>query len=190
MARAFRVPHSAPVSIFPETAIEWLETGLRFAEANWIWILTLLAFSCTIWNLRTIRRGLSSSSWPTAPGVIERSRVDSGYDTDHGTMYSASIAYHYTIDGKRYRGSTIQFGRKGLSVSWSSVENRLIETYPEGRCVDVHYKPSRPKVSTLKTGVNGSAWFALLICLALSGGLGFICARELLLQFTVPLGAG
>lgn len=174
------------MSIDAETLARWAEWGIQFAKTHWLWLVSIVVFWITLNQIRMMRRGLSSKSWPTAPGIIEKSRVSSHCDED-GTMYSACIAYHYTVEGKRYRGSTIQFGREGLSTSSFEGESRIIADYPEGRYVDVHYDPSKPKVSTLKTGLNGCGWIALLLCTLASGGVLFFCVKGLPLQVTVPL---
>lgn len=93
------------MSIILEFAAEWLETALQFIKTNWFWIVTLVVIWSMLWQLQIIGRGLNSRAWPTAPGIIEKSQVGSHYDSEHGTMYSASIAYHYTVEGKRYLGS-------------------------------------------------------------------------------------
>ena len=178
------------MSFILESIANGWEVGLQFVKSNWLWIVSIIVFWSTISNVLSIIRGINSSSWPTARGVIDKSHVSSHHDDEHGTMYSASIAYHYTVGGKRYRSSTIQFGREGLSKSWSGGENRIVENYPEGRKVAVHYQPSRPRISTLKTGVNLSAWIMAPICVALSGLMLFLCLRELILHLTVPLGTG
>lgn len=178
------------MSIILESITEWLETGLQFEKVNWLCIVTIVAFWSTVWNVITIRRGLSASSWPTAPGVIETSRIASHDDAEYGTMYSPKINYHYTVNKKRYRGSRLQFGRGEVSTSWRSGADRIIAKYPEGRHVNVHFHPARPRVSTLKTGVHGSAWIALLICVGLSGVMTFLCLKELMISLTIPLGTG
>lgn len=85
------MPHGNPVSIILESVTEWLEIGLQFVKANWLWIVSFVVFWSTISTLRSIMRGFNSSSWPTALGVIEKSRVSSHVDGEHGIMHSASI---------------------------------------------------------------------------------------------------
>ncbi|MDB4358639.1 DUF3592 domain-containing protein [Verrucomicrobiales bacterium] len=114
------------MSIIFESIKEWLEIELQFVKVNWLFIATIAAFWSTVWNVITIRRGLSASSWPTAPGVIETSHIASHDDAKYGTMYSPKINYHCTVNKKRYRGSRLQFGRGEVFTSLRSGADRII----------------------------------------------------------------
>jgi hypothetical protein len=97
-----------------------------------------------------------SKEWPTVVGVVERSEVVTRRDKD-GTMYSADVAYKYEVDQREYRSSNVSFGG-GFSSSSSGWANKLVNRYPVGKEIDVHYDPEEPGNSVLEPGTNWTSY--------------------------------
>ncbi len=98
--------------------------------------------------------GKASTSWPTTEGIILESRVIEsttvsttrrGHITSSIT-YTPHVVYRYRVAGKSYKSDRICFG--ALDESTWSIVNR----YPVGKKVKVHYNPKDPGDSVLEPG--------------------------------------
>jgi len=99
----------------------------------------------------------SAHGWPTAPGVIRVSKSEKiSYETterrDHAdvrartTSTQTVITYEYTpgpATGRSYTSSTVRLSNRPNTPG-------LVDRYPVGQKVTVHYKPSDPTVATLE----------------------------------------
>jgi hypothetical protein len=90
----------------------------------------------------------ASRGWPTVPGLVQESRVDSK-GTQYGRLYRLVLSYHYDLGHREaYDGDMAAFG-----PSW--VKDReaieaLAQKYPVGAKVTVHYDPDDPKTAVLE----------------------------------------
>ena len=125
-------------------------------------VLLVVGMVCAAWSGLHAYMGLSSSSWPTANGVIcdseiatqERDRSPSGRRTE---TYIATVRYAYTIGNKQYMAQRVRFGDYGSSGGGRA---RQVQTrYPDGATVLVHYHTGNPKIAVLETGAT---WFIFL----------------------------
>jgi hypothetical protein len=110
-----------------------------------------------VFGVYTRVQSLRSRSWPTAPGVITESRVDSSRNRDGQWSHTARIRYRYTVDGKTYNGDTISYA-KGL-FDGASVQ---VSRYPQGSAVGVYYDPKDPASAVLDPGAGPTPALALL----------------------------
>lgn len=122
-------------------------------------------------------RSSQSRSWPTAEGRITRSEVErerSIGDAEEDVQYRAIVHYAFTVDGTEYTGERVAFGL-GTSNRRSDAAG-IIDRYPVGQTVQVHYSPDDPKDAVLETGVGGFAIIMLIVgpLLLLFGLIGFI----------------
>jgi uncharacterized protein DUF3592 len=99
----------------------------------------------------------SAHRWPTAPGVILVSKTDKiTYNTtehrDHqdvtarATSTRTVITYQYTpgpATGRSYKSSTVRLSNRPNTSG-------LVDQYPVGKQVTVHYDPNDPAVATLE----------------------------------------
>ena len=146
--------------------------GLILAAGGW-----LVAFSVG----KPIRdRAAASTAWPTADGRITRSELERFRDEGR-TMYSADVAYDYAVAGKTFSGGRVWFGDDFRSSSISTWR-RLVDRYPVGMVVKVHYDPAEPGESVLEPGATWSGSAIYLI------GLGMLAVGSLiLLSAILPL---
>ncbi len=90
----------------------------------------------------------NSQAWPTAPGVIQSSKVERRL-TKAGTLYRLDVRYAYEFGGRTYQSEALAFAPR-----WFSDEARveqLAQKYPADAVVDVHVDPSAPDYAVLET---------------------------------------
>jgi hypothetical protein len=141
---------------------------------SWSFILLgLLAVSCGLWALV---QSLRSEHWPTTEGLILTARLQQD-SSRRGTHYSADSSYEYWVEGARFVGARILFGPRSTAVGDAQ---QVLNQYPIGEKVVVHYLPSDPQVAVLETKIHGGAWFFL--------GLGtFFALAGIVLPKIIPL---
>jgi Protein of unknown function (DUF3592) len=108
-------------------------------------------------GVRLLLRAHASNDWPTVMGKVVSSSVDSSRSKDHGTTYHAEVLYEFTVRGTHYSSNDIAVG--GYSSSNPARARRLVNQYPAGDKVIVHYSPSDPETSLLEPGIASSAFF-------------------------------
>ncbi len=97
-----------------------------------------------------------SQSWPTAPGRILHS--EAMMTLGKGPRHYADVSYEYEVAGKRFTGSTVQFSQG--KVRTNEQAQRIVDRYPVGSAVTVHYDANDPAVATLETS-PAAAYHAL-----------------------------
>ena len=114
--------------------------------------------------------GHASSSWPSAPGTIERSGLKARKSsTNSRTTYAADVGYGFAVKGVVFAGNRVDFGSIGSygSSDPSSAED-ILTAYPPGRDVRVYYDPENPEESVLEPGIT------FYSCLAPLAGSAFL----------------
>ena len=108
-------------------------------------------------------QGERSRNWPTAPGIITESDVQSNRSLTGRRRRSSSarITYQYLVNGKSYNNDVVSYGM-GLFEN----EYTLVRLHPQGSRVDVHYDPGNPARAVLDPGAG------LVSLLAVLGGVG------------------
>ncbi|SMF09209.1 Protein of unknown function [Alteromonadaceae bacterium Bs31] len=119
-------------------------------------------------------RAFQTYSWPSVQGRIISSGVES-YTTTYTdratdrlseqTVYDAYIAYEYIVEGARYSNDTVKVGGTiGSNIkAWTRA---LLNKYPQGKTVNIYYKPTDPTQSVLEKGIQLSTWFVAVFGLA------------------------
>lgn len=120
-----------------------------------------LYFGC-----RNLQRAKESTTWPTAQGVVQRSSVEYHRSDNGGGTYHAEVMYDFTANGTTFSGDRVAFGDYGSSNP--SHARRIVNEYPKGRNVTVHYTQENPEVCVLSPGSKArlgsclrSAWSSL-----------------------------
>ncbi len=128
-----------------------------------IWIkLAAIVFVIPVGLLFAIRpavglwRGDASRSWPATDGRIVSSDIKIsrtiGYYTPSSSVYLPHIRYEYSAGGRTYTADRFAFGAKGFTQRDEA--ERVVERYPVGERVLVHYDPRNPRRVVLEPGVN------------------------------------
>lgn len=105
-----------------------------------------------MWGLPPLKYSNASKAWPSVPGEITRSEVET-YRKDGKTQYLPDIAYKYNVDGKDYSSSKVTVGDPPFTGSISPAR-RIQSEYPVGKSVDVYYDPGVPSSSALRPGIQ------------------------------------
>ena len=108
-------------------------------------------------SLRSIVRGGSSRSWPTANGVIKAVTAETKLDSEGDEVSRQDVEYAYRVGGKTYRGTRIRFGLPRM-FQWSLPTN-----FRHKENVDVIHDPARPEISTLQPGFSLFVVFTLAV---------------------------
>lgn len=97
-----------------------------------------------------------SRKWPSAPGVIESSRISRLIDTDSDDNwvqhdryeYEVVVTYSYVVEGVQYQGDRLEI--RPTKTSSERFAERELADYPVGKQVPVYYNPEEPERSVLK----------------------------------------
>lgn len=134
------------------------------------------------WSGYEIKGSRESGSWPSAQGTITSSGMSkrTTRDSNHRTRttYYPKIGFHYTVDGRKYAGSRIQFGtgETGGSMKWAQ---KVVNKYPSGKKVNVYYNPQEPNYGVLEAGIT---WRSIIFLLSgiLFFTVGVFCLKAYL----------
>ena len=116
---------------------------------------TLLAIALfLIWFLRhSVRRAAESTDWPIVEGSVIGSSLKVIQDSNQH-RFRPLVEYAYSVDGKDYRCSRIQWG--GLvDLPSRSAAAKVTAHYRSGKAVKVYYDPGKPAVAVLQPGHTG-----------------------------------
>lgn len=125
----------------------------------------LLAGAMTIASLVTAQL---AARWPTTPGTVIASRVESRRESRGGSsdralvIWSPLVEYVYRVGTREYHGTRIGFGPT-VSAGRDLAE-AIVARYPEKATVTVHYHPANPSQAALETRVT-YGWVGLVFVL-------------------------
>ena len=95
-----------------------------------------------------VKKADSVKKWPSVKGVVVQSKVVSHLDSESNqTMYSPSITYRYTVNGKEFTSSSYAF--VSSSSSRPDFAEKVVSSYPSGKQVVVFYNPENPYKAVL-----------------------------------------
>jgi len=121
------------------------------------YIFVVVGAVVAFWGGRGLLRARESVQWPVAHGVVMESSVRSSHSSKGGTTYHAAIRYEYTVDGVVHSGDRVAYGDYGSSNS--SHARGVVNKYPVGKKVEVHYMPGNPDEALLEPGLQAQAFF-------------------------------
>jgi hypothetical protein len=130
------------------------DDGLRVLA----WIV-LAVFLYLVWAIiRGYMKAKDAELWPVVMGTIAESDIhqwiEEEYDSSHcmprrKIHYEPQISYDYQVEGIHYRGGKSDF--EVIHLTGLEHSKRILEKYPAGREVEVHYNPSNHGESVLET---------------------------------------
>tara|TARA_R110002124_G_scaffold8843_7_gene46267 strand:- start:64 stop:528 length:465 start_codon:yes stop_codon:yes gene_type:complete len=94
-----------------------------------------------------------AAHWPTVTGTVTASRYEETADTttdgDTHVRYFANVAYRYAVGDRTYSSERIAF--HGIDTHSRLVDvQAIIDRYPVGAAVPVHYNPAVPGEAVLE----------------------------------------
>jgi uncharacterized protein (TIGR03435 family) len=133
-------------------------------------LIGLVTVGIGIWLLA---KSVRSGQWPVTNGIIRSAELKSHQGNKGGTTYSAEITYTFQVGGATYEGDKVSIGQMSSSSDYA---RGILNRYPAGKKVSVHYPPGDPSDAVLETGIHGGTW----ICLG--AGTGFTLLGLMFLQ--------
>lgn len=127
--------------------------GVRLFSSVFILIGGAILYS----GVKSLFEANASKSWPTVQGKVISSSVDSKSSSKGGTTYHAEVLYEYRVGGETHSSNDVAYGSYGSSNP--SHARSIVNKYPAGKEVTVHYSPSNPSKSVLEAGISGQAFF-------------------------------
>jgi len=147
-------------------------------------IFVVAGIAVSIWGWNEMESAKASMGWPTTEGTVissevekHRSTTGTGSKRRTSTTYEAEVLYEYAANGTTYSSTRVSFGGSGGS---SSQAREIVNRYPKGKMVSVHFDPEQPDVSVLEPGVSfgcyvpigiGVVFTVVGICVFLGGVL-------------------
>jgi uncharacterized protein (TIGR03435 family) len=118
-------------------------------------VIGLVAVGIGIW---TLAKSIRSEHWPVTEGIIQSAEMKSHEGSKGGTTYSAEVTYGYQVAGTSYTGDKVSIGQMSSSSEYA---RGILNRYPVGKKVSVHYLPGDPSDAVLETGIHGGTWICL-----------------------------
>jgi uncharacterized protein (TIGR03435 family) len=118
-------------------------------------------------------RSIRTEHWPVTDGIVQSAELKSHSGNHGGVTYSAEVTYSYKVAGASYTGDKVSIGQMSSSSEYA---RGILNRYPVGRKISVHYSPGDPADAVLETGIHGGMW----ICLGV--GTAFTLVGILFLQ--------
>lgn len=136
-------------------------------------VLTLLvpvgfgAIAVTIWLLSAdFVRQHQSADWPTTEGRVTFSAVSRISQPAQNPDYRADVGYAYQVDRRSLLGSRVRLVDTG--VRSEAAQRAIVDRYPVGATVRVHYDPADPRTTVLEAGLGSSDVSRGLLALGLA----------------------
>lgn len=150
-------------------------------------IFTIIGIALTIfWGIPTARNAMQSQKWPSVDGRITISSVSESHSSNNNDLiYTAKVAYEYTVNNVGHVGSTVAFGDYGSSDPAHA--GSIVSRYPVGKIVNVYYNPDESQTSVLEPGTGWSSFMGLIVgaLFSLVGIAGFIVSLKKVRQETI-----
>ena len=103
-------------------------------------------------------RSLRTEHWPVTNGIIQSAEMKSHEGSKGGRTYSPEVTYSYRVAGASYTGDKVAIGQMSSSSEYAQ---GILNRYPVGKKVSVHYSPGDPSDAVLETGIHGGIWICL-----------------------------
>lgn len=154
--------------------------------------LLILGSGLLIWARAIDRRASQARSWPTLPGRVVESDVEtyrsaldrSDPQARYMTMYRPRVSYEYEVQGQRLVGNRIQLGA-AIGTSSQAPAQAVAAKYSVGTSVSVHVDPSDPHSACLDPRAQGGKWIRIIgwvliavAAISVAATLAFVTALE------------
>jgi hypothetical protein len=124
------------------------------------WLFIVIGLAAAGIGLWMILQSWRSEHWPVVAGVVQSAEMKSQDSDNGGTTYSAAVTYTYQVGGVSYTGEKVSIGSMSASSAYAQ---GILQRYPAGQKVSVHYAPGDPSEAVLETGFHGGTWICLAV---------------------------
>ncbi|OKH39750.1 hypothetical protein NIES2119_05750 [[Phormidium ambiguum] IAM M-71] len=128
-------------------------------------ILIALEVALLWYSLRSAKKSMEASNWPSAIGTITKLSLRENSGGDGGT-YKVEVEYRYSVMGQTYTSSRLAFGYDLYSNNMRKHQN-IFHKLEYVQSVKVRYNPQNPAISTLSFGIHKSIRLMLIIAVGL-----------------------
>lgn len=139
--------------------------------------ILLWGIASCYFGLRNLRLAQQSLSWPSVPGQITVSEIQSHNFGELGDAVDFPVVrYSYSVRGVKYEGSRISYGDGDIRNLGLAAATEIVDCYRKGEELSVYYNPDRPSDSVLMFDVGTNVYTMLrigIVCLLI--GTGMVC---------------
>lgn len=114
----------------------------------------IAGFVVAVYGTPEVLLARKSGNWPTVPGTVVSSDVDSSHVGRGRTKYWPEVEYEYLVDGELFEGNRISHIHIRLIGTFLGGATRTADHYRLGREVKVAYDPDNPASSVLEPGFD------------------------------------
>lgn len=143
-----------------------------FLSGNFI---LLWGIASIYFGLRNLRLAQQSQCWPSVPGRITVSEVQSHkFDNGEEAVDFPVVRYTYSVCGVKYEGARISYGDGDISNFGLAAATEIVDCYPKCGELSVYYNPDRPSDSVLVFDVGTKVYTLLrigIVCLLIGTGM-------------------
>jgi hypothetical protein len=134
--------------------------------------LSLVAGVALILSVQ-LPKALASLRWPITKGAVVSSEVVViGISNWEG--WHPRVSYRYSVDGKDYVSNDIEVIDLG-NGNTDYYAQRVVEKYPPGEQLEVHYDPDNPAVALLESGIpDNDIFISLGFVVGAAGGVALV----------------
>ncbi len=116
-------------------------------------LFTALGLLVMGYGLKKLYEAWGSVDWPSVPGTIVSSGIETSAGNRGGTLYSANIQYTYQVAGWVLTANQVNIGGP-LAASFRSPAEAVVERYRSGAPCRVSYDPEDPTEACLEPGAK------------------------------------
>lgn len=152
----------------------WLALAIAFAAA----FIAVLGFNgADVWH------GYRSADWPRTDGEVLEVDLTHYQGPETGHTHSAWVRYRYTVDGRAFESTRVEFPPLKLPDPEADMLVRARAAYPVGSKIDVFYDPADPARACLIPGISAILLWGLVTVagasLAVAGWCGWRFIRAM-----------
>jgi len=137
-------------------------------------VFSLLGIIFLIINTINRKKAQKTLSWPVVNGAIMKSEIMEHASEDEDglttTTYEPVVEYTYQVMGQSHTSRRIAYGANRFDRRTAT---RMVEQYPQGGTVKVHFDSNKPAESVLETAVAGGKVFQIVGYIFLA--VGVVC---------------
>jgi hypothetical protein len=104
-----------------------------------------------------------SAVWVTTMGTVTSSEVLETFNFESDPRAHPVVVYQYVVNGIAYTSKNLSFRPLNFVLSWIGVAEYIIDQYPVGQPISVHYDPAAPMNAVVIEEAVSWADFVLLI---------------------------
>lgn len=140
-------------------------------------VILIAGFLVAVYGTPEVLLARKSGNWPTVPGTVVSSDVDSSHVGRGRLKYWPEVEYEYLVDGELFEGDRISHAQVRLIGTYLGGATQTADHYRVGREVKVAYDPDNPASSVLEPGFDSK-----LLAVLIFGSVMMLCGVIMLVH--------